>query len=48
MDVQFSDLPGTAQNVETFSILTILIIAKHLPNIRRLLAGRESKVKFQS
>ena len=44
----FSDLPGTAQNVETFSILTILIIAKHLPNIRRLLARRESKVKFQS
>ena len=44
----FSDLPGTAQNVETFSILTILIIAKHLPNIRRLLTGRESKVKFQS
>ena len=42
----FSDLPGTAQNVETVSILAILIVAKHLPNIRRLLARTESKVNF--
>lgn len=42
----FIDFPGTAQSVETFSILAILIVAKHLPNIRRLLAKTESKIEF--
>ena len=35
---------GEWQAAELFALLTVLVYAKHWPNIRRLLAGTESKI----
>ena len=39
---------GEWQAAELFVLLTVLVYAKHVPNIRRLLAGTESRIGRKS
>ena len=40
------EFPGTAQNIETIAILALLVIGRHLRNIKRLLTKTEPKISF--
>ena len=46
-DVLPIEFPGTAQNIETFAVLALLVIVRHIHNIRRLLTKTEPKLSFR-